>query len=118
MCSRHGILWHHHKKGTLDELVEKFSDQLEDMNFLVPRVLHEQDIMDAPAEGVIVRPHNLEETISWRRDYSMLRQAEENEFSERPKPKQETAAVSHLQVLLEEAGGYINIQRLKPSKVR
>ena len=120
MCSRHGIpLAPLVMKGTLDELVEKFRDQLEDMNSLVPRVLHGQDIMDAPAEGVIVRPYNLEETYDPDdEDFKMLRYKwKKMEFSERPKPKQVTAGeVSHLQALLEEAINYINIQRLETFK--
>ena len=120
MCSRHGIpMAPLVMKGTLDELVEKFSVQLEDMNSLVPRVLHEQDIMDAPAEGVIVRPYNLEETyVPYDKDFRMLRYKwKKMEFSERPKPKQVTVGEeSHLQALLEEASGYINIQRLDTFK--
>ena len=103
-------------KGTIDELVAKFRPYIEDMVSLVPRCLHETDVIDAPAEGVIIRPYNLEETYNPDdTKCQMLRYKwKKLEFSERPVKKEEPSLEGDkIELLISSAAKFVNMRRLE-----
>lgn len=115
-CYRHSLpLAPMVMKGTLDKLVPLFRPLLEDMKSIVPNMLHNQNIMDAPAEGVIVRPYDMEETFDpYDKDYQMLRYKwKKMEFSERPTKKEVFPGdAKSMDLLISSAAKFINTSRL------
>lgn len=103
-------------KGKLNELIEKFVPKLENMKSLVPIMLHDNNIFDAPAEGVILRPYDLNQTYdSYNTKQDMLRYKwKKSEFSENPVKKKLTSTEANtIDLLISNATKFINIRRLE-----
>lgn len=103
------------QQGTLDELISGFQGQLEGFHSQVPQKIHQKDVTDAPAEGVILRPLRLDDDYYPEAKYSTVLRYKwkKMEHCERPKKKVVTEdEMTHLQALQEKAAGYINTPRL------
>lgn len=120
LCALHGLpVVPLIQQGTLDNLITSFQAQLEGFNSHVPQKIHGQPVTDAPAEGVILRPLLLDDIYDPKAVNSMVQRYKwkKMEHCERPKKKVVTEGEqTHLQALMEEAVGYINIQRLHTFK--
>lgn len=104
------------QQGTLDELISGFQGKLEGFNSLVPQKIHQKDVSDAPAEGVILRPLRLEDTYDPHAKHSTVIRYKwkKLEHCERPQKKVvKEGEMTHLQGLQEKAAGYINRQRFE-----
>lgn len=103
------------QQGTLDELIVSFREKLEKFNSQVPQCIHQKNVDDAPAEGVILRPLNLDDEydVTARSSTVQRYKWKKMEHCERPKKKVVTdGEITHLQALQQKALGYINTQRL------
>ena len=103
-------------KGTMEEIVTKFQPKIEAMVSMVPQVIHETDVTDAPAEGVIIRPYNLDETYNPDdTQCQMLRYKwKKLEFSDRPVKKEEPSLEGNkIEILISRAVKFINKRRLE-----
>ena len=93
--------------GTLDKLVEQF--EVEKMFSHVPKLLHNSEIKEAPAEGVVLVPRYLDNIVDDPENPFLSYKWKKREFCERPiKVKPTDKEISLLEHLEIQSTGFLN----------